>query len=383
MSENGIPSVTNNKRRLNVVVIAIAAYLLAGCVPDSTDNTAEEVTSSLRAVPTGTGGSIETGAAKHGRGVGLSDPTSCVGKDNNDNQDEDASMANRTIVVDRGCFNIRDRGNTDGTPVIMIHGWPENSYMWKATTSYLNAGLRVIAPDLRGLGRSERTLDVNAYKKEELAKDVLAIADALNLTSFYVVGHDWGGIVAQEMALLAPTRVTKLVIINIPVILNYQAAADVTTYMNSVKYFPYWYQYFQMQPGLAEAMIPGNENVWVPYFFSTKAADGTVPVIPEKSINHYVRAYKRANTPATGASYYRILSQDQAHWTQLVMSGKRFTMPSLFIYGNKDSVVIPANINYLSNCFDSITVQQIAAAHFVVDEKPQEVATLLNNFLGN
>ena len=111
-------------------------------------------------------------------------------------------MNTRKITVSRGTFNVRDRGNHDGYPVIMIHGWPESSYCWEGVTAFLNPNLRVIAPDLRGLGDSERTRDVKAYQKVELAKDVIEIIDALGIDEFYLVGHDWGGIVADRKSVV-------------------------------------------------------------------------------------------------------------------------------------------------------------------------------------
>jgi len=270
---------------------------------------------------------------------------------------------------------FRDRGNSSGTPVIMLHGWPESSYCWEGVTKYLGTNLRVIAPDLRGLGDSARTTTVASYQKLELAKDVLALADALGISSFYLVGHDWGGGVAQEIAILAPSRVKKLVIINFPILTNAKGAAAVKEYMTSVGYRPYWYQYFQMQPTLPETMIKGNEDTWVKFFFGTKATDGT---ISSTVLNEYVRCYKISGTPASAANYYRSMSLDYQHWATL--SGK-FAMPGLYIYGNQDTVIIKANTQNLEDCFDSITVKELATGHFVMDEKPQDVANLLNDFL--
>ncbi|MDD5413763.1 MAG: alpha/beta hydrolase, partial [Smithellaceae bacterium] len=72
------------------------------------------------------------------------------------------------------------------------------------------------------------------------------------------------------------------------------------------------------------------------------------------------------------------MSLDAPRWASL--AGKRFSMPSLYIYGNEDSVIIPANITHLEDCFDSIQVEQIKAAHFLQEEKPREVAELMNQF---
>ena len=285
------------------------------------------------------------------------------------------AMKTSKITVSRGTFNVRDRGNKDGYPVVMLHGWPESSYCWEGIAAFLNPKLRVIAPDLRGLGESERTLDVKAYQKIELAKDMIEVIDAFGINEFFLVGHDWGGIVAQELAFLVPDRVKKFVIMNIPILTNIKGAEEVAKAMIAIRYFPYWYQYFQMQPLLPEVMIKGNERLWVSYFFGQKGKDG---IIPKEAIAEYIRCYSIENTPATAASLYRSMPLDAQHWATLI--GKRFTMPSLYIYGNEDTVIIPANITYLEDCFDAIQVVQVKASHFLHEEKPKEVAGAMNAF---
>ena len=285
------------------------------------------------------------------------------------------AMKTSKITVSRGTFSIRDRGNKDGFPVVMIHGWPESSYCWEGVTAFLDPNWRVIAPDLRGLGDSERTMDVKAYQKVELAKDIIDVLDAMNIKEFFLVGHDWGGIVAQELAFLVPDRVKKFVIMNIPILTNIKGAEEVAKAMIAIRYFPYWYQYFQMQPLLPEVMIKGNERLWVSYFFGQKGKDG---IIPKEAIAEYIRCYSIENTPATAASLYRSMPLDAQHWATLI--GKRFTMLSLYIYGNEDTVIIPANITYLEDCFDAIQVVQVKASHFLHEEKPKEVAGAMNAF---
>jgi haloacetate dehalogenase len=280
------------------------------------------------------------------------------------------------ITVPRGTFNVRDRGNKDGLPVVMLHGWPESSYCWEGVAAFLNPALRIIAPDMRGLGDSERTLDVNAYQKAELAKDMVEVLDALNIDSLFLAGHDWGGIVAQEVALSIPQRVKKLVIMNIPVVSNTAGTMEAIKTIYSRGAVPFWYQYFQQQPGLAEAMIKGNEDVWIRYFFGKAGRDGR---ISPQAIAEYIRCYRIENTPATGASYYRAMRQDAKRWATL--GGTKFPMPTLYIHGNEDAVVIAENLNHIEECFESIKVESIKAGHFVQEEKAAEVAALINDFL--
>lgn len=291
------------------------------------------------------------------------------------------NMTLKSITVSRGTFAYRESGAPNGFPVIMLHGWPESSFCWEGVAANLDPSLRIIAPDLRGLGNSERTLDESLYQKKELAKDIIEIINALGIDSFNLVGHDWGGVVAQEVAIAIPARVNQMVIMNIHIIVNLMnnlAARDVLYDQGGVAY---WYQYFQQQPNLAEAMIKSNEQVWVPHFFRNRP-------IPRESIDQYIKAYKIKDTPATGASYYRTMALDGQRWYELFLlfagyadgTPRKFSMPTLYIYGNLDSVVIPQYLNGIEAWFDSIQVVQLEAAHFVQEEQPAEVALLMNNF---
>lgn len=288
---------------------------------------------------------------------------------------ETAFMSKKNIDTSRGTFAYRTSGTSSATPVVMIHGWPENSFTWDRVAANLNTSLRVIAPDLRGLGDSPRTLTVSSYTKLELAKDVVAMLDAMGIKDFFLVGHDWGGAVAQHIAFLYPNRVKKLVIINFPILTNVKGSQAVRGYLNTIGYRPYWYQYFQQQENLPEAMIKGNEDIWVKHFYGTQGVDGTIPAA---DINEFIRCYKIANTPATAANYYRAMRGDYKNWAAL--SGK-FAMPGLYIYGNKDTVIIKENTQNLEDSFHSITLKELATGHFVMGEKPKEVATMLNDFL--
>jgi haloacetate dehalogenase len=183
--------------------------------------------------------------------------------------------------------------------------------------------------NLRGLGDSERTLDPSLYSKAELAKDVIQIVDALKIKDFYLVGHDWGGVVAQEVALALPQRVKKLAILNIHIITNLannMAAREILYAGGNVSG---WYQTFQQltEPNLAEEMIPGNERAWISTFFKNRP-------VPQASINEYIRAYTIPDTPATGAYYYRAMGNDGMRWYQLFLNGTTFNMPCFTSMGS-------------------------------------------------
>lgn len=282
----------------------------------------------------------------------------------------------REITVDRGDFTYREWGNDNGFPVVMIHGWPESSFCWENVAEDLDPSFRIIAPDLRGLGDSNREVDESLYQKAELAQDVMQIIDALNINDFYLVGHDWGGVVSQEIALAMPERVKKLVLLNIMVITNLVnniAARDILYDGGNVSA---WYQHFQQRknPNLAEEMIPGNEEAWISNFYKDRP-------VSQDAIDEYVRAYSIKKTPTTGASYYRTMDADGQRWYQLFLAGTTFNVPLLYIYGNLDSVVIPEYLVGIEDFFPSVQIVELESAHFVQEEKPAEVADAINAFI--
>ena len=263
----------------------------------------------------------------------------------------------------------------DGFPVVMLHGWPESCYCWHHVIPHLTGNWWIITPDMRGLGDSERTLEKEAYAKDELAKDMLNLLTEMGITDFYLVGHDWGCAVAQEMAILEPARVKKFVLLNMSVIPNEKGNHAAQQFLNQHGNVSAWYQHFQQMPFLPEAMIEGNEEIWIRFFIRNAKQQP----LREDAVQEYIRCYKIKNTPLTGANYYRMLRKDIGRWKKLY--DHKFTMPSLYIYANQDRVIIPAFIEHVEDCFESIEIKQIKAGHFVTDEKPEEVAKYMNGFL--
>jgi pimeloyl-ACP methyl ester carboxylesterase len=119
-------------------------------------------------------------------------------------------------------LHVRDSRSDGGgrtgedTPVLLLHGWPDTGDLWHRQTAVLEAaGYRVIAPDLRGFGGSDKPTDVAAYAAPALVGDVLGVLDALDVSSAHLVGHDWGAAIAWMTAALAPDRVRTLTALSV------------------------------------------------------------------------------------------------------------------------------------------------------------------------
>jgi non-heme chloroperoxidase len=102
-------------------------------------------------------------------------------------------------------------GDRDGEPVVFLHGWPDSWFTFSRALALLPEGLRAIAVDQRGFGDSERP--ESGYSIAELAADVIAFLDALEISRATLVGHSFGSFVARQAAIAQPQRVDALVLI--------------------------------------------------------------------------------------------------------------------------------------------------------------------------
>jgi pimeloyl-ACP methyl ester carboxylesterase len=122
-------------------------------------------------------------------------------------------------------YSARANGPADGDVVLLLHGFPETSYEWRAQLGALGAaGYRAVAPDQRGYARGARPADVGEYAIEHLVDDVQAFADALGAERFHLVGHDWGGFVAWYAGAALGDRIRTLTVVSTPHPVPFRAA---------------------------------------------------------------------------------------------------------------------------------------------------------------
>ena len=98
-------------------------------------------------------------------------------------------------------MNVARAGPEGAPPVIFLHGFPESHRTWRELVPLMSDKLRMIMPDQRGFGDSDRPQEVEAYKTETLLADLFALADALGIERFALVGHDWGGAIARAASI--------------------------------------------------------------------------------------------------------------------------------------------------------------------------------------
>jgi len=118
--------------------------------------------------------------------------------------------------VDVNGVGIEYQVTGQGRPVVLLHGFPDSGRLWRhQVTALAEAGFRVIVPDLRGYGLSDKTSEVEAYSLPLLAGDVMAVLADAGVERAHVVGHDWGAALAWAIASLAPGTVDHLAVLSV------------------------------------------------------------------------------------------------------------------------------------------------------------------------
>jgi pimeloyl-ACP methyl ester carboxylesterase len=153
----------------------------------------------------------------------------------------------RRVAGDGVELAVADEG--DGPPVLLLHGFPDSSYVWRhQIPALVGAGRRVIAPDLRGFGQSDRPEGVEEYAMRRLVGDVIAVLDGLGILRADVVGHDYGAALAWVVAARVADRVERLVALSVG-------------HPNTYRRMPveerekWWYQLFFLFEGVAEEAL--------------------------------------------------------------------------------------------------------------------------------
>ena len=148
-------------------------------------------------------------------------------------------------------FDVEDAGPADGEAIILLHGFPANRSSWDGVAPILNqAGFRTLAPDQRGYSPRARPRDRRAYRIDELADDVIALLDAADIQRAHIVGHDWGGGVAWELAATHHKRVASLTAVSTP-----HPRALMRSMVTSTQAFHSWYMVAMQLPWLPERML--------------------------------------------------------------------------------------------------------------------------------
>jgi len=297
---------------------------------------------------------------------------------------------------------------TDHPPMILCHGWPELAFSWRHQIRALaEAGIRVIAPDQRGYGATDRPEPVEAYDLDHLTADLVGLLDHLKIEKAIFVGHDWGGFVVWQMPLRHPERVAGVVGINTPHLPR--APADPIQIMRKRFGDMMYIVQFQdpahepdrifgsrveqtfdafMRKPLPRAEAPPTEphdgvigassslNLAFPQMIAAyqSANDARQPILSDEEKRVFVDTFTRTGFTG-GINWYRNMSRN---WQRAEGLDHTVRVPSLMIMAENDAVLPPSAADGMEKLIPDLEKYLVRdSGHWTQQEQPEEVSAKL------
>ena len=265
-----------------------------------------------------------------------------------------------------------------GTPLILIHGWPEYwRVWWKVIGALANCGFEVVAMDFRGCGESEKPDldDLRRYALERYAADIGALADALGYERFGIVCHGVGAYHAQAYARDQPERLLGIFSFDTPYPGIGARWADPRFMLDT------WYQYFNQMPWAAE-MIGSSPRACELYLRKFLDHHAHAPGLFDAEIDQWVEMFMRAGNIQGGLNWYRSL---QPARLRLVQEGppklQPIAVPTCIRWGDSDSIIRPEFADRLGEYFSDLDFELAPqAGHFVAFERPDYAVAEIRKF---
>jgi len=254
-------------------------------------------------------------------------------------------------------LHVASAGPAGAPPILLVHGWPQHWWVWRAVLGRLAEGHRVIAPDLRGFGWSGQPADGD-FAKERLVDDVLALLDVLEIERAGYLGHDWGGWTGYLAAVRAPERMTRLMTVS----MLHPWAARLPTLLNA------WRMAYQLPiaaPVLGPALLRDGRAL--------RAALSRL--VGPAAAGMYAEALREPERAAASAALYRAF---QLRELPAIVAGRyagaRLEVPVKVLFPRGDGAQSASQLPGLEGRAPALDVEVVDGNHFLPDTQPELVA---------
>jgi pimeloyl-ACP methyl ester carboxylesterase len=277
---------------------------------------------------------------------------------------KDAAIHSRYATVNGVRIHYLVAGK--GEPILLLHGYAQNSHMWRPAMAELARTNTVIAPDLRGFGQSARP--ETGYDKKTMAVDIHALAEQLGYKKVRIAGHDIGLMVAYAYAAQYPAEVDRIALMD-----AFLPGVGDTTNIFLLR--DLWHFHFYGETPLK--LVHGRERIYFEHFWNDFAADRTKSV-SEKDRRFYARSYAQPGAMRAGFEVFRAFDQDAKDFAGFAKT--KLTMPMLVLSGEKaGGQFLIDQGKMVDDNVEGIIVT--GSGHWLVDEAPGQVIPKLVEFL--
>jgi haloacetate dehalogenase len=279
----------------------------------------------------------------------------------------------RVPVEDGVGLNVAVGGS--GSPIVLLHGFPQTHLMWRHVAADLAADHTVICPDLRGYGDSDKPGETGpaVYAKRTMAADVVAAAAALGHDRFALAGHDRGALVAIRAGLDHPDVVTHLASLDV------LPTLDTWDVLHGTSAAVAFHLYLMAQPpGLPETMITASADAFFGHFLDVWSNDPEA--IPDDVRAAYLAASRNA-VPSIVADYRASAGIDVEHDIADRESGRNLSMPVTVLQQDWGTALAFDAAARWKAWAPDLVHHTVSCGHFMAEEAPAEVAAALRALL--
>jgi pimeloyl-ACP methyl ester carboxylesterase len=287
-------------------------------------------------------------------------------------------------------LDVVDMGPRDGPVLIFLHGFPESHRTWRHQLPHFANHFRCIAPDQRGYRGSSKPEGADAYSPDKLVADIFALADALGVDDFTVIGHDWGGAIAWGVALAGQAgglhpgwagRVTRAVIANAPHPAIFQRLLATNADQRAAS------QYIRtFRDPASDALIQDHGIAGLlAHAFANRVPSGGIQ--PPEEIARLLEDWGNRDTCRAMVNWYRgspmtVPAMDEPYAEPPAAPFPKLTIPTLVIWALEDVALPPCNLDGLAELVPDVTIVEVPdCGHFVPWEAPDAVNAAMDAFL--
>lgn len=263
----------------------------------------------------------------------------------------------------------------EGELVILLHGFPEFWYSWRYQIPVLARRFKVVVPDLRGYNDSDKP--ETGYDLNTLSADIRGLIESLGYSRAHIVGHDWGGLVAWQLAQRFPHYLNRLVVLNAPH--PQRLAEELVSNLDQLRRS--WYMFAFQVPGLPEWLIQQNLKSFVQDVFRGQAVRKGAFTAEDTQL--YEVALQKPGVLAAALNCYRQLLSPANLWRYWRRSPEPVTVPTLVLWGEEDTLLSTKLTEGLENLIKAPFKLKFVpdCGHWIQQEAPQTVNRELLSFL--
>lgn len=270
-------------------------------------------------------------------------------------------------------IHVADAGPAGGTPVMLVHGFPQNWWEWRELIGPLAAdGYRVLCPDLRGAGWSSAPSD--RYHKTGMADDLAAVLDRLGVGPVTLVAHDWGGPVAFIMMLRHPDKVSGFFGVNT---ITPWLTADPPMLRHLWRF---WYQIPLALPVIGPRLLADPKARFARLTMKW-VGGGYMP--PAKDFDLYMQRMRVPGHAVAGSRWYRtFLNREAIRWLRGEFADAPSDVPVRWLHGTADPAITPTLLRRYPERISDLSVEMVdGVGHWIAEQQPDLVLDRLRSFL--